>query len=586
MTTGALAVRMLPFGERAVLAELAGLDEVLELYDRLWGSAAGSAAPGLPTATDPTGIPIGSPTAIAPAGLPTGVIDLVPAARTILVHVDPLRLPVAAARAWVERVAAHGGMREAGRGAAPGDAAPVGSRPAVRLPVVYDGEDLDDTARLLGVSAAALVAAHTSARWRVAFTGFAPGFGYLVSDDWPFDVPRLDAPRPRVPAGAVGLAGGFSGAYPRETPGGWRLIASTATTLFHPDATPPALLAPGAAVRFEAVRAELRTAPAGRGDPSPAGQGHTAPRAQVDTAPDAEAPGLTIVAPGARATVQDLGRPGHAAAGVPRAGAADPAALRLGNRLVGTAEHAAAVELTLGGFRARAERDVWFVVTGAWGPITLDGVVVDPCTATRWPAGAELFVGAFTHGARGYLCVRGGIDGVDGGPRGRGGPVLGSRSTDSLSGLGPAPLAAGDALAVGAAVVSAVPVDDLHPWHPPPEAVEVRVAPGPRADWFTGAARELLFDTVWTVSTQADRVGIRLDGPSLSRSVPGELTSEGMLPGAIQVPPDGRPVVFGPDAPVTGGYPVIGVVVAESQAMLAQARPGTRVRLRRAAAVR
>ena len=132
-------------------------------------------------------------------------------------------------------------------------AAPAVRRPAtapVTIDVTYDGADLGATSELLGVSVAQLVERHTAAEWSVAFSGFAPGFAYLVSDDWPFEVPRLDAPRTRVPAGAVGLAGEFSGVYPRESPGGWRLIGQTHAVLWATDARPPALLAPGARVRF------------------------------------------------------------------------------------------------------------------------------------------------------------------------------------------------------------------------------------------------------------------------------------------------------------------------------------------------
>ncbi|WP_438353827.1 5-oxoprolinase subunit B family protein [Microbacterium sp. CJ88] len=208
-------VRVLPMGERALLAEVDDLAAVLALRARLAASR------------------------------PDGVADLVPAARTLLVAFDPRVLPAAAARTWIEH-AADGG----------GDAAtpPLPAR-TVTLGIRYDGPDLAATADLLGVAPRDLAESHRDAAWSVAFTGFAPGFGYLVSEAWPFDVPRLDAPRTRVPAGAVGLAGAFSGAYPRETPGGWRLIGTleAGTVLFDGDAESPALLAPGTAVRFREV---------------------------------------------------------------------------------------------------------------------------------------------------------------------------------------------------------------------------------------------------------------------------------------------------------------------------------------------
>lgn len=517
--------RLLPFGDRGILVEVDSLDQVLDLHARL------------------------------AATRPDGVVDLVPAARTVLVHVDPRRLSLAAARAWVTRA-----------GAAP---APSGAEPPlVELPIVYDGADLADLAASLGVDPVDLAARHAACEWVVAFTGFAPGFGYLVSAQWPFDVPRRETPRQRVPVGAVGLAGAFSGAYPRETPGGWQLIGTTTAALFDPDAASPALLAPGTRVRF--VLPERAPTPvAHRAEPAADGEALV----DVGAGEDPRPPALTVRDPGLLATLQDQGRPGHAAEGVAAAGAADRAALRTANRLLGNPETAAGIEITMGGFRAVADADLWVVVTGGWGAHLLDGRPLDPYVAQPWPRGAELLVDWLDHGARAYLAVRGGVV-----PR-TSSPALGSFSTDTLSGLGPRPLRAGDVLALAdPRPADAIPPDDVHPWAPHDDTLEIRLAPGPRADWFEDAPA--LFETVWTVSNRADRVGIRLDGPPLPRARGGELPSEGMLPGAIQVPPDGHPVILGPDGPVTGGYPVVAVVADASRDALAQARPGTRVRFR------
>lgn len=531
------APRILPFGDHALLVAVDALDEVLAVHARLAQTR------------------------------PDGVVDLVPAARTVLVHVDPRRLSLAAARAWI----AQGGSARAAASA---------TAPIVELPIAYDGPDLEELARALGIRPADLAAQHAACTWTVAFTGFAPGFGYLVSPDWPHDIPRLATPRTRVPAGAVGLAAGFTGAYPRETPGGWQLIGTTPAPLFDPAADAPALLAPGARVRFVPTPA---LAPTARHHPCTEtpdatrclgaqtvsrGQGRGIHRAA-----------LAVVEPGLLATLQDQGRPGHAAEGIAASGAADRAALRTANRLVGNPEDAAGVEITMGGFRAVAQADLHLVVTGAWGPITLGGRAVDPYTAHPWPSGTELHVDWFAHGARGYLAVRGGLVPADARA------VAGAFATDTLSGLGPAPLRGGAVLALAdARPLAPIPPELLHPWSPPDDALlEIPLAPGPRQDWFADAAA--LYDTVWTVSTRADRVGIRLDGPPLARRAAhahAELPSEGMLAGAIQVPPDGHPVILGPDGPVTGGYPVIAVVTDAARDLLAQARPGTRVRFRHA----
>jgi KipI family sensor histidine kinase inhibitor len=168
-----------------------------------------------------------------------GVIDVVPAERTVLIRYDPARVDATGVARWVREVPAA--PTGPGRGA------------AVRIPVRYDGEDLDEIGRLTGLGPDGVVAAHTGTPWRVAFTGFAPGFGYLVGGDPRLRVPRLDVPRVRVPAGAVALAGAYSGVYPRSSPGGWRLLGSTDLPVWDPDRDPPALLSPGVEVHFVAL---------------------------------------------------------------------------------------------------------------------------------------------------------------------------------------------------------------------------------------------------------------------------------------------------------------------------------------------
>ncbi|WP_426516273.1 5-oxoprolinase subunit PxpB [Diaminobutyricibacter sp. McL0618] len=202
--------RVLPLGDHGILIELDSLDEVIALY----------------AALDRT--------------RPQGVVDLVPAARTIGVIVDPVRLPLSVASAWAS------------------EAAPVdlrdGDPGTTEIPVRYDGDDVDEVAAILGITRAELVALHTASDWRVAFCGFAPGFAYLVTDHDRLRVPRRAGPRASVPAGSVGLAGEFSGVYPRSSPGGWQLIGSTDAVLWDPSAPRPALLAPGTRVRFVEAR--------------------------------------------------------------------------------------------------------------------------------------------------------------------------------------------------------------------------------------------------------------------------------------------------------------------------------------------
>ena len=281
---------------------------------------------------------------------------------------------------------------------------------------------------------------------------------------------------------------------------------------------------------------------------------------------------LRIVATGPLSLVQDAGRLGHAHVGVSPSGAADRGAYALANRLLGNPETAAAIEVLLGGLVVETiGRGLWLCVTGSPCPVAIDGRGVGSHTAFFAPAGSTVELGSPASGLRSYLGVRGGVA-VD--------PVMGSRSRDTLSGLGPAPLQEGHLLPVGASPEIGLAPVDVAPRRVRVDGAEsVRVVRGPRDRWLADPQR--LVTQRWVVSGRSDRVGLRLtalDGAGLERAAPDELPSEGVWRGAIQVPPSGDAVVFGPDHPVTGGYPVIGVVLDADLDRLAQLRPGTHVR--------
>ncbi|WP_051260265.1 5-oxoprolinase/urea amidolyase family protein [Corynebacterium sputi] len=430
---------------------------------------------------------------------------------------------------------------------------PVHSGTSVTIPVVYDGADIQDVSDLTGLSPDALIDRHTSTEYTVAFTGFAPGFAYLTGGDGALDVPRRSSPRQRIPAGSVGLAGEFSGVYPRESPGGWQLIGRTSHQMWDLSRPEPATLIPGYSVRFEATRDAVTLG--SREQENTTESVHQ--RTHV----------LTITNPGIQTLIEDLGRPGHAHQGVSPSGAADRTALREANLLVGNDAGAAALEISLGDFDASVTTTAVVAVCGA----ERNGVVVGKRKiphgrAFRVDAGDDIHLPSPERGLRTVLAIRGGIDVPE---------TLGSRSTDTLSGLGPETPTEIHVLP-GARGITGNPAAPLQ-LPAAGEVTEFRVIPGPRDDWFEPGQ----FDREWEVTPASSRVGIRLSGTPCER-LPGytdcELPSEGLVTGAIQVPANGQPVLFLADRPLTGGYPVIGVVVEEDLDLAAQLPPGALVR--------
>lgn len=270
---------------------------------------------------------------------------------------------------------------------------------------------------------------------------------------------------------------------------------------------------------------------------------------------------LLVQQAGGLVTVQDRGRPGLAHLGVPRAGALDAPAAALANRLVGNGEDAALLEVTMGVLVLHATEPLWIAVTGARCAVSVDGRAVAHAEAVWVPRDGVIRIGAAETGVRAYVAAGGGI-GVE--------PVLGSRSTDTLAWVGPPRVVAGAELPVGTSAGRPSAYDAPRPPRPGP----LRVDPGPRRDWFASDALERLCATPYTVTPESNRIGLRLEGPPLERIRDAELPSEGMVLGAVQVPPDGKPVVFLADHPTTGGYPVLGVVRVEDLWRCAQLRPG------------
>ncbi|MDO5511928.1 5-oxoprolinase/urea amidolyase family protein [Corynebacterium sp.] len=468
-----------------------------------------------------------------------GQIDVIAAARTVLVSTDSPRSAARAAahlRTFTPPRVEHSASRE------------------ITIDVCYDGADLPEAADLIGMSPAALIDWHTSQTWKGAFGGFAPGFTYCVPADPAdaLDMPRRSSPRTEVPAGAVGLAGDFSAVYPRPSPGGWQLIGTTATPMWDSTSQPPALIAPGDSVRYRAVRELVAVTVRSQGD--------------VDKHDTPSRPVLRMEDPGLLTLIQDLGRPGHGNLGVTESGAADQAAARAANAAVGNASTCAVLE-NIGGLDVRALVDTVVAVTGAASEVTVRGRALELGTPALLGAGDHLRIAPPTLGLRSYLAVRGGVVASE---------VLGSRATDMLSGLGPQAVTGGDI----AAGISPHTSSDHQVGNPlrvtereGKTHAELRCIPGPRDDWFR-AGIATLTSQMWQVSGQSNRVGLRLEGHPLERSRSGELASEGIVAGSIQIPANGLPVVFLRDHAVTGGYPVVATVVAEDLDIAGQLPPG------------
>ena len=451
----------------------------------------------------------------------------------------------------------------------------VGRRPTIVIPTDFDGPDLGEAAAAVGLRAADFVSLLCRSVLEVAMVGFSPGFAYLSGLPHPLDrVPRRAVPRTAVPAGSVAVAGGFAGVYPQATPGGWQLVGRSSVTLFDPEVPPYALLSPGDTVRFEALDPVDRVArpPEGR---SAEGVSHppTRPRLVV---PAGLPVGFVVDQPGVFSTVQDAGRPGAAHFGVPAAGPADPLTHELANRLVGNEATAAAIEVTARG-PVLEWRTPGFVAVVGDAVVTLDGHEVATGRVIPVTAGQRLDVGRVRSGLRATVAVAGGVVVP---------AVLGSRATDTLSWVGPGPLAAGDEVGIGPA--PGAMGDHLGagaPTSSPDTAGPrvLRVLAGPHPEWFPSDALAVLEGMRFVVEGASDRVGTRLRPAAGGRGVarlPGELDSQAMVTGAVQVPPSGEAVILGPDHAVIGGYPVLAVVIGADLGVLGQCRPGDEVQLR------
>ena len=480
-----------------------------------------------------------------------GVRDVVATFRSVAVFFDPLATDLTTIVEALDERSDQRQPREAER--------------VLEVPVVYGGDagpDLASIANAAGLTPEAVVARHASRAYRVFMLGFLPGFPYMATVDEAIAAPRRPAPRAKVAAGSVGIAGQQTGIYPRESPGGWQIIGRTPLDLFDADKTPPALLAPGDTVRF--VPVESYVVSGSRRTDTRASE----VRLKADTTNDSSARFITVLRSGLFTTIQDAGRWGYQHLGVPVSGPMDPASHRLANALLGNLPDAATLEATIIGPELRFEQDSTIAITGADLQPMLEGTPVVMGSVVRCAPGSVLRFGNRRAGARAYVAVDGGI----GVPQ-----VLGSRATHVMSGLGGV---AGRALHAG----DRVPLRDRQPSAGGTArdrriheggSVRLRVMAGPQTEYADPSALQVLQRTRFVVSPQSDRMGYRLTGSALpTRKDSGEMISDATVVGAVQVPPSGQPILLMADRQTTGGYPQIAVVITADLPRAAQLVPG------------
>jgi len=480
-----------------------------------------------------------------------GAEELVPTFRSLLVRYNASKISyeqLVFRIRDIEKALTNAGIEKAGR--------------KITVPVIYGGEyglDLTDVARFHGSTEEQVVKIHFRREYRVYMLGFVAGFPYLgeVADE--IVTPRLETPRLKVPAGSVGIAEKQTGIYPCEAPGGWRIIGRTPLKLFNPLHQPPALLQPGDSVKFKPIsEKEFRIS-----------------EETFQMQPADRFPGnkkgikvFQVLKPGLFTTVQDLGRYGYLRYGVPISGAMDTFSLTAANLLVANNPGAACLEITLIGSELQALTKTQIAVTGGDTSPKIDGQDVPMWQTLSLQEDEVISLGKMESGCRVYLSVGGGINTP---------PLLGSASTYARGGFG----------GINGRQLKTGDVIERHPTSPlkseykmaeelvPQFADHVRahVIMGPQADMFSEGGINTFLSNQYKVTSEVDRMGYRLEGPMIEHRAKAEIISDALLPGAIQVPKNGKPIIMMRDAQTTGGYPKIAVTITSDLSVLGQSKP-------------
>ncbi|MCS7364102.1 MAG: 5-oxoprolinase subunit PxpB [archaeon GB-1867-035] len=486
-----------------------------------------------------------------------GIWELVPAYTTLLVNYDPKMISVENLIGLINEIEDELKSEVVEE--------VIGKRRIIEIPVAYGGEfgpDLEFIAEYSGLSIEEVIKIHSSQTYLVYMIGFTPGFTYMGEVPDIIAVPRLEKPRLRVPAGSVGIAGKQTGIYPIESPGGWRIIGRTPLKLFDPTSPKPTLLNAGDLVKFKPISKE---------EYEKLKRKEYIERKEVITGEIA----LQILNAGPGVTIQDLGRKGYRKYGVPFSGALDKKSFMIANILVGNNVNSACIEVFQSSLTLKALREIIIAITGAEVYATVNGEKIPTYQATKLRKNDELIIQQFEKGQVAYIAIAGGIEEPT---------LLGSKSHYLKAGMGRT-LKNGTFMSIGKIRDKNILKD--YPARKAPnklrtaikKEIKLRIILGPHDDHFPNEIIEDFFDSTFVVTPYIDRMGFRLTklkGESYGGT--GRLISCGTMPGAIQIPPDGNPIVLMADAQTTGGYPIIGTVILNDLDILAQAQPGTKVK--------
>ncbi|MBN8676656.1 MAG: 5-oxoprolinase subunit PxpB [Chitinophagales bacterium] len=422
----------------------------------------------------------------------------------------------------------------------------------LRIPVCYEAPfapDLDFMADFHGVSREALIALHQQDTYKVYMMGFLPGFAYMGAVDEKLSTPRKSTPRARVPAGSVGIAGRQTGIYPFDTPGGWQIIGKTPLKMLDWGKSDPFLLKTGDLVQFYAISKETFE------------QWEQTEHGAATFLPDLAAADALVLKPGPYSTIQDLGRTGFRAYGVPVGGAMDTFSHQKANALLGNAAQAATIECTMGGLVLQWQKTTKIALAGA-GTTFINGQNISLEQVYEVTAKDVLEIRFHQSGLRCYLAVEGGFDSPS---------ILNSKSMNPLIGIG-APLKKGDALYVDRNSARATP--EKTDWPGTAYTARIRVYRGPEFEWLSPESQARFFTQNYTMSHRFDRMGCHVQSDPLTFSATRELLSTAVAPGTIQCTPAGQLILLLQDCQTVGGYPRVGQIAAVDLPKVAQWVPG------------